>query len=189
MSLDGRRRGDRVHPFLGILGRVHSARIGRGRPSEPAIFRLVQQSRLNLHRQSSLLLSRDLRDHPHGHEIREAEERQLHTRHRLRRVGNHRRDRRSAGRCGCLPPRPQRAGPSPYRTAWIPPLAAMFAIVAGVLVAWFLTALILSRAPEGERCPRCGSINRRGADSCGACGLPLARRPGAPGRSPRPGGR
>lgn len=82
--------------------------------------------------------------------------------------------------------RRDRKGPGlhPVETAWIPPLVAMFAIVAGVLVAWFLTALILSRAPGGEHCPRCGSINRRGADSCGACGLPFA---GAPSRRPPEG--
>jgi hypothetical protein len=76
-------------------------------------------------------------------------------------------------------------------TAWIPPLVTMFAIVAGVLVAWFLTALILSRAPGRERCPRCGSTNRRGADSCGACGLPFAEplrtgRPSVPPEDARP---
>jgi hypothetical protein len=71
-------------------------------------------------------------------------------------------------------------------TAWVTPLVTMFAIVAGVLVAWFLTALILSRAPGRERCPRCGSTNRRGADSCGACGLPFAEpmRRGRPSASP-----
>jgi len=75
--------------------------------------------------------------------------------------------------------RRDRSGPGLYYvvTAWIPPLVTMFAIVAGVLVAWFLTALILSRAPGRERCPRCGSINRRGVDSCGACGLPFAGGP------------
>ena len=72
--------------------------------------------------------------------------------------------------------RRDRSGPGlhPVETAWIPPLVTMVAIVAGVLVAWFVTALILSRAPGGERCPRCGSFNRRGVNSCGACGLPFA---------------
>jgi hypothetical protein len=57
---------------------------------------------------------------------------------------------------------------------WIPPVAAVFAILAGVLVAWFLTAVIISWAPGGLRCPRCGSANRRTADSCTACQLPFA---------------
>jgi len=72
--------------------------------------------------------------------------------------------------------RRDRRGPGlhPVEMAWIPPLATMVAIVAGVLVAWFVTALILSRASGGERCPRCGSFNRHGVDSCGACGLPFA---------------
>jgi hypothetical protein len=72
--------------------------------------------------------------------------------------------------------RRDRRGPGLHTVemAWIPPLATMVPIVAGVLVAWFVTALILSRAPGGERCPRCGSFNRRGVVACGACGLPLA---------------
>ena len=69
--------------------------------------------------------------------------------------------------------RRDRSGPGlhPVETAWIPPLVTMVAIVAGVLVAWFLTAVILSRAPGRVRCPRCGTANRRSADSCTACQL------------------
>lgn len=84
--------------------------------------------------------------------------------------------------------RRDRSGPGLHyvETAWIVPLVTMFAIVAGVLVAWFLTALVLSRAPGRERCPRCGSINGRGVDSCGACGLPFAEplRTGRPSSPP-----
>jgi hypothetical protein len=71
--------------------------------------------------------------------------------------------------------RRDRSGPGlhPVETAWIPPLATMIAIVAGVLVAWFLTAIVLSRAPGRVRCPRCGSANPRHADSCLACQLPF----------------
>jgi hypothetical protein len=57
---------------------------------------------------------------------------------------------------------------------WIPPVATVFAILAGVLVAWFLTAVIFSWAPGGLHCPRCGFANRRTADSCTACQLPFA---------------
>jgi hypothetical protein len=57
---------------------------------------------------------------------------------------------------------------------WIPPVATVFAILAGVLVAWFLTSIIISWAPGKLRCPRCGSANRRTADSCTACQLPFA---------------
>jgi hypothetical protein len=59
-------------------------------------------------------------------------------------------------------------------TAWIPPMVTMFAIVAGVLVAWFLTAVLVSRAPGRVRCPRCGTANLRSADSCAACQLPFS---------------
>jgi hypothetical protein len=69
--------------------------------------------------------------------------------------------------------RRDRSGPAlhPVEAAWIPPLATMVAIVSGVLVAWFLTAVIVSRAPGRVRCPRCGTANRRSADSCTACQL------------------
>jgi hypothetical protein len=72
--------------------------------------------------------------------------------------------------------RRDREGPGlhPEVTAWIPPMVTMFTIVAGVLVAWFLTAVIVSRAPGRLRCPRCGTANLRGADSCAACQLPFS---------------
>jgi hypothetical protein len=71
--------------------------------------------------------------------------------------------------------RRDREGPGLHtvETAWIPPLATMVAIVAGVLVAWFLTAVIVSRAPGRVHCPRCSNANLRSADSCAACQLPL----------------
>jgi hypothetical protein len=64
------------------------------------------------------------------------------------------------------------AGPGlhPAEMAWIPPLATMVAIVAGVLVAWFVAALILSRAPGGERCPPRTEVEN--ARMPGASGLP-----------------
>jgi hypothetical protein len=51
--------------------------------------------------------------------------------------------------------------------------AAVAAIVGGVVVGWFLVALILSWAPGRIRCPRCGTSNRHGVASCRACQLPL----------------
>jgi hypothetical protein len=76
--------------------------------------------------------------------------------------------------------RRDREGPGlhPVETAWIPSLVTMVAIVAGVLVAWFLTAVIVSRAPGRMRCPRCGTANLRSADSCAACQLPFSWRLG-----------
>jgi len=52
--------------------------------------------------------------------------------------------------------RRDRSGPGlhPVEAAWIPPLATKVGIVAGVLVAWFLTALIpVARSRKGTLPP------------------------------------
>jgi hypothetical protein len=54
-----------------------------------------------------------------------------------------------------------------------PFLVAAASIAGGVLAAWFLTLLILSWAPGRFRCPRCGTADIPGAQSCRACLLPF----------------
>lgn len=60
----------------------------------------------------------------------------------------------------------------PFLSA-IPWMSASAATVGGVLVGWFVAALVVSRAPGQLRCPRCGTPNDPQTRSCGGCGLSL----------------
>src|SRR5919106_167484 len=51
-------------------------------------------------------------------------------------------------------------------TVAAPFVVAAASIAGGVLGAWFLTLLILSRVPGRFRCPRCSIANMPGAHSC-----------------------
>lgn len=56
-------------------------------------------------------------------------------------------------------------------TVFGPLLTIPVAVIAGVLVAWFLTSAVVSWAPGQVHCPRCGSTNPRSADRCASCDL------------------
>lgn len=55
------------------------------------------------------------------------------------------------------------------------PFFGVLFVAVGVLIGWFVSLALMAWAPGHTRCPRCGTTNRRGADSCAACQLPFSR--------------
>ena len=54
------------------------------------------------------------------------------------------------------------------------PFFGVLFVAAGVLVGWFVALALMAWAPGSTRCPRCGTANKRGAESCVACRLPFS---------------
>jgi hypothetical protein len=54
---------------------------------------------------------------------------------------------------------------------WLRPFAVGSATVAGILIGVLAGVLLVRAASGGVECPRCGTLNERGAALCSACDL------------------
>ena len=54
------------------------------------------------------------------------------------------------------------------------PFFGVLFVAVGVLVGWFVALALMAWAPGRTRCPRCGTANKRRAESCTACRLPFS---------------
>jgi hypothetical protein len=54
---------------------------------------------------------------------------------------------------------------------WLRPFALWSATVAGILTGVLAGVLLVRAASGGVECPRCGTLNERGAALCSACDL------------------